>query len=189
MHREAKAHVLEHGPVRARQDISQIAILLGSDFRHIWIQAGLPAAITQPPGEFGQVQRVVFQMALIEPFEPAASSYLRQVGGERVIVQLGSGDQENFGVHVPHDLGPYRCAPTLAAVPLRVRHSLSTLATTTRPASPDAVRIDSGWNCTAHRPTAGSSIAITTSPPPAGSAVTAVTANPPMTWSAVAYSE
>src|SRR6266567_4116111 len=47
---------------------------------------------------------------------------------------------------------------------------------------PDAVRIDSGWNCTAHRPASWSSIAITTP-----SAVAAVTANPPRTSPAGAY--
>src|SRR5258708_15610367 len=180
MHHEAEADVLEHRPVRARQDIPQVGVLLGSNFRHIWIQAGLEGAVTKPPGELGQVQRVVLEMALVEPFEPAASPDLGQVGGERVIVQLRPCDQENFGVHIPHDQAPYRCPPTLAAAPVRVRHSLSTLATTTLPASPDAVRIDSGWNCTAHRRAAGCSIAITTSLPPAVPVVTPVTANPPM---------
>ena len=46
------------------------------------------------------------------------------------------------------------------------------------PARPEAVRIDSGWNWTAQRPAAGSSIAITT---PSG--VVAVTWNPPVTCS------
>ena len=44
--------------------------------------------------------------------------------------------------------------------------------------------IDSGWNCTPHRPAASSSIAITTP-----SWVTAVTVNPPLTPSGVACSE
>ncbi len=50
------------------------------------------------------------------------------------------------------------------------------------PTRPEAVRIDSGWNWTAHRPAAASSIAITT---PSG--VDAVTAKPPRTSAAGAY--
>ena len=56
------------------------------------------------------------------------------------------------------------------AVTRRAAHSRSTLAITWRPVPPAAVRIDSGWNCTPHRPAAVSSIAIT-----APSGVTAVT--------------
>ena len=56
------------------------------------------------------------------------------------------------------------------------RHSRSTFAITWRPVPPAAVRIDSGWNCTAHRAAAWSSIAIT-----APSGVTAVTVKPPFT--------
>ena len=54
------------------------------------------------------------------------------------------------------------------------------------PDRPDAVRIDSGWNCTAHRPASSSSIAITTSAP-SGERRDAVTANPPRTSPAGAY--
>src|SRR5215469_6019054 len=182
----------------ACQYVPQIGVLLSSDFRDIWVQAGLPAAVAEPSSELGQVQGVVVEVPFIEPFEPTASADLGEIGGERVVIQLRPGDQKNLGVHVPHDLAPYRCPPTLAGASARVRHSRSTLATTTRPASPNAVRIDSGWNWTAHRLATGSSIAITTSrwpsaPPrsavPPGPAVTAVTANPPLTWSGVAKSE
>ena len=46
------------------------------------------------------------------------------------------------------------------------------------PARPDAVRIDSGWNCTAHRPAAASSMAITTPSAPSGEQSDAVTVEP-----------
>ena len=52
------------------------------------------------------------------------------------------------------------------------------------PARPEADRIDSGWNCTPHRPACSSSMAMTT---PSG--VTAVTANPPLTCSGTACRE
>ena len=55
------------------------------------------------------------------------------------------------------------------------------------PDRPDAVRIDSGWNCTAHRPARASSIAITTSSTPAGEPSDAVTRNPGCTSAARAY--
>lgn len=59
-----------------------------------------------------------------------------------------------------------RCAPHLA-----MRSTRSMIRSPTA-----AVRMDSGWNCTAHRRASGASTAITTGA--AGSSVTAVTVNP-----------
>src|SRR5215472_5277966 len=70
------------------------------------------------------------------------------------------------------------------AAETRARQAARTLAITRWPQRPAAVRIDSGWNWTAQRPAASSSIAITT---PSG--VTAVTVNPPATAGSVAYNE
>ena len=61
---------------------------------------------------------------------------------------------------------------------------VSCFAITWWPTRPEAVRIDSGWNCTAHRPAAASSIAIT-----APSGVVADTVNPPLTAGSNANSE
>ena len=69
----------------------------------------------------------------------------------------------------------------------RARHRSRTLAMIWCPARPDAVRIDSGWNCTAQRAAAGSSIAITTPSAPSGEQSAAVTSNPPRTSPAGAY--
>ncbi len=55
------------------------------------------------------------------------------------------------------------------------------------PARPDAVRIDSGWNCTAHRGACSPSIAITTSSAPSGACRDAVTRKPWPTSAGRAY--
>jgi AcrR family transcriptional regulator len=75
-------------------------------------------------------------------------------------------------------------SPSLACPVSRLRADARTLAITRWPERPAAVRIDSGWNWTAQRPAASSSIAITT---PSG--VAAVTVNPPFTAVSTAYSE
>src|SRR5690349_10043124 len=127
-------------------------------------------------GELGEV--LGLDLAAVDALQPAFAAHLAQVGGHRLVVDLRPGDQENLRLHAPHGTAHYRATPAFS----RARHRSSTLPMIWWPARPDAVRIDSGWNCTPHRPASRSSIAITT---PSG--VAAVTSNPPRTSSAGAY--
>src|SRR6202011_3965439 len=144
------------------------------------VEPGLPGPVAHLPGELARALRVVAELVAVQPLQPALAAHLAQVGGHRVVVDLRPGDQENLGFHAPHGTAHYRGLPVFS----RARHSSSTLAMIWCPDRPDAVRIDSGWNCTAHRPACSSSIAMTT---PSG--VTAVTSKPPLTWSGTACSE
>src|SRR5882724_5584808 len=132
-------------------------------------------------GELGEI--LGLELAAVDPLQPAFAANLAQVGGHRVIVDLRPGDQEYLGLHAPHGSAHYRAPATFS----RARHRSRTLPMIWCPARPDAVRIDSGWNCTAHRAAAGSSIAITTPSAPSGEQSAAVTSNPPRTSPAGAY--
>src|SRR2546429_190002 len=157
------------------QDVLQVHLLIVAYLANIGVEAGLPGAVAHLAGELGEVLRL--ELAAVDPLQPALAAHLAQVGGHRLVVDLRPGDQENLGFDAPHGTAHYR-APAFS----RARHRSRTLPMIWCPARPEAVRIDSGWNCTAHRPACSSSIAITTP-----SAVAAVTANPPRTSPAGAY--
>src|ERR1700685_3099976 len=175
---EGEAAVLEHRAVRLLQDVLQVLGLVVADLADVRVQSRLPGAVAHLPGELGEVLRIVAELVAVQPLQPALAAHLVQVGGHRVVVDLRPGDKENLGVNAPHGTAHYRRPPTFS----RARHRSRTLAMTWWPARPEAVRIDSGWNCTAQRPAAASSMAITT---PSG--VVAVTTNPPRTCSEGAY--
>jgi hypothetical protein len=111
---EAEAHVLEDGTVRAGQDVLQVGVLVGTDPGDVRVQARLPGPVAQPPAEFGQVKRVIVQLAAVQPLQPALTADIAQVGGQRRVVNLGPGDQEHLGLHALHASAPYRRPSTSA---------------------------------------------------------------------------
>src|SRR5690348_8486858 len=173
---EGEAGVLEHRAVLLLQDVLQVLFLVVAHLADVGVEPGLPGAVAHLAGELGQVLGI--ELAAVDPLQPALAAHLAQVDGDRVVVDRWPGDQENLGLHAPHATAHYMALTAFS----RARHRSRTLAMIWWPARPDAVRIDSGWNCTAHRAAAGSSIAITT---PSG--VHAVTSSPPRTSAAGAY--
>src|SRR6185312_8542063 len=173
---EREAHVLEHRAVLLLQDVLQIRVLVVAHLADVRVEAGFPGAVAHLSGELGEI--LGLELAAVDALQPALAAHLAQVGGHRLVVDLRPGDQENLRLHAPHGTAHYMATPAFS----RARHRSSTLPMIWCPARPDAVRIDSGWNCTPHRPASRSSIAITT---PSG--VTAVTSNPPRTSPAGAY--
>src|SRR5690348_14230528 len=89
-------------------------------------------------GELGQV--LGFELAAIDPLQPALAAHLAQVDGDRVVVDRWPGDQENLGLHAPHATAHYMALTAFS----RARHRSRTLAMIWWPTRPDAVRIDSG---------------------------------------------
>src|SRR5690242_1444796 len=169
---ETEADVLEHRAMRLLQNVLQVHLLIVAYLPDVRVEAGFPGAVAHLAGELGEV--LGLELAAVDALQPALAAHLAQVGGHRLVVDLRPGDQENLRLHAPHGTAHYRAAPAFS----RARHRSSTLPMIWCPARPDAVRIDSGWNCTPHRPASRSSIAITT---PSG--VAAFTSNPPRTSS------
>src|SRR6266566_6714406 len=178
---ERETDMFQHRPVLLLQDVLQVYLLIVAYLAHVRVEAGLPGAVANFAGELGEI--LGLELAAVDPLQPALAAHLAQVGGHRLVVDLRPGDQESLGLHAPHGTAHYRAAPAFS----RARHRSRTLPMIWCPARPDAVRIDSGWNCTAHRPASWSSIAITTPSAPSGEQSAAVTANPPRTSPGGAY--
>src|SRR5580704_4658722 len=179
---EREADVLEHRAMLLPQDVAKVFVLVIADLADVRVEPRLPGAVAHLPRELGEVLRVVAELVAVDPLQPALTAHLAEVGGHRVVVDLRPGDQENLGFYAPHGTAHYSGPAAFT----RARHRSRTLAMIWCPDRPAAVRIDSGWNCTAHRPASSSSIAITTSAP-SGDRRDAVTANPPRTSLAGAY--
>src|SRR6516162_241585 len=112
MQHEREADVLEHRPVAAAQDVFQVLDLIFADPADVRVQAGLPGAVAHLAGELGEVLRVVVELIAVQSLQPAVPADLAQVGGYRLVVDLGPRDQEHFGLNVAHTRHP---TPWLAA--------------------------------------------------------------------------
>src|SRR5215470_14804570 len=145
---EREADVLEHRAVLLLQDVLQVHVLVVTDLADVRVETGLPGAVAHLAGELGEV--LGLELAAVDPLQPALAAHFPQVGSHRVVVDLRPGDQENLGLHAPHGTAHYSGSATFSGT--RARHRSSTLPMIWWPDRPEAVRIDSGWNCTAHRP-------------------------------------
>ena len=103
---EGEVEVLENGAMAAAQAVLQVLGLVVANAADVRIEARLPGAVTDLTGELGEVLRVAAELVPVEPLQPALSADLAQVGGERLIIELGTRDQEDLGFNVPHTRHP-----------------------------------------------------------------------------------
>jgi hypothetical protein len=105
VHHEAEADVFEHRSVHAAQDVLQVGRAVGADLAHVGVEPGLPRAVAQPPGELGEVLRIVelpVEVAPVEPLQPALPAHVAQVSRHLVVVELGPGDEKHLGFDALH---------------------------------------------------------------------------------------